>query len=92
MNDDRPAPAGKRVGRNFLRPRFTVATLLLAMILVGTLGAGLYYGAMAIRAGMDYQSVLVILTLCAPPLLLIAAVAARELLTWINRPHDDDEA
>lgn len=72
-------------------PRFTLATLFLAFVAVAMLGAGLHYGIRAINAGLAVESVVVVLTLCAPPLLLIAVATLRGLLAWINRPRDDDE-
>lgn len=76
-------------GRSSWQPRYTLATLLLAMTIFSALAAGIYYGLRAVERGFAFEGMLVVLTLCAPPLLLFALKAGQWLLRWIDPPRND---
>ena len=88
MAESDPPPPTKRRS-SLLRPRFSVGTLMLAMVVCCVLGAGIYYGLQAVDAGFQFEGMLVIAAVCAPPLLLLTTKLAYLLLQWINRDRDD---
>ena len=90
MDDKGPPTTPKRTRANLFRPRFSVGTLLLAMIVFSVLGAAIYYGARAVDAGFRFEGMVVIVILCAPPLLLLTMKFAHAALLWINRDRGDD--
>ena len=89
MASSAPTPPPNKRPSSLLRPRFTVGTLMVAMILFSVVGAAVYYGARAVDAGVRFEGMVVVLVICAPPLLLLTMKVAYTALRWINRQRDE---
>ena len=76
--------------RRSLLPRFSLATLLLSMVVFGALGACLYYGMRAVSAGFSVEGIIVIVAVTAPPVLLFALKIGYVVLKWIDPPRGDE--
>ena len=79
-------PPARRRNR-VLRPRFSMATLLIVMLMFAVLGAAVHYGLQAVGAGLRFESMVAILLVLAPPLMLVTLKLAL-LITRAGRGSD----
>jgi len=90
MKEEAINTTGRRRRAGLPRPRFTVATLFLAMIVFSVLGAGIYYASRAVASGFSFEGMVVVIVLCAPAVLFLVVVAAHAVFQWTNRDDIHD--
>lgn len=79
------ASAASPVRRRVWRPRFSLAGMLLATVVVCVMAAGGNYLRLAVESGTSWRAVFVIFTLAAPVLLLSAMSIFSLLMRTANR-------
>ena len=83
--DQTPANNG---GDRIWRPRFSMATLMIVMVLFSVLGAAVHYGLQAVGLGLRFESMFVVLLILAPPLMLFTLKIALMITQWTKRKSD----
>ena len=87
MNEE-PSESPQPPRPSLLRPRFTLGSIILAMVVCSVVGSGVYYAGRAVELGIEFDKMLVVLVVVMPPLLLITIKIAHAVLLWINRDAD----
>jgi hypothetical protein len=91
MKDKPPVPPAGNRRRSRLLPRFSMATLVLATILISVLSAAVHYGGQAVRAGVRFEAMVVLLLVIAPPLLFFTMKIAHAVLSSNQDEERDDK-